>query len=410
MSAQQHEVAVVGAGPAGLCVAAELRRLGVDVAVYERRQGAAPGSRAIGVHPPTLAALEASGATERMLTEAARIPRGLARTREGRVLGEVRFDSKRRRFPFVAAVPQAVTEAALAFGAPAPIRDAEVQQLAPDGPGAILLVRVGGAEVEVRARAVVLAAGAGSRSRLLPAARPRGRAYSDSYLMTDLRHAPGQPGDLAIITLDGAGVVESFPLSNGGRRLVAWDGPLSSPGSGSGWQSGSGSRDATDPERDAAARAERLRLAVAERSGEQDLAANIETATGFAIRCVLLPRMRSGALFVIGDAAHEVSPIGGQGMNLGLLDAVTLAPALASWLRRGAGESQSEGTLDHWERRRLASARTAARLAGLNTSIGRARHPRGHRALTATIGATARGPIAQLAAHAYTMGFDRDAA
>lgn len=408
MSAPQHEVAVVGAGPAGLCVAAELRRLGIDVAIYERRPSAEPGSRAIGVHPPALAALEASGATERMLAEAARIPRGIARTREGRVLGEVRFDSGRRRFPFVAAVPQATTEAALAFGAPTPIRDAEVRRLAPHGTGAMLLVRVGGAETEVRARAVVMAAGAGARSLLLPVARLRGREYGDRYLMTDLRHAPGQPEDLAIITLDAAGVVESFPLGDGGRRLVAWDGPLDGPGPGG--HRGSGSRAALDPDLDAAARAERLRLAVTERSGERELAERIEAASGFGIRRALLPRMRSGALFVIGDAAHEVSPIGGQGMNLGLLDAVTLAPALASWLRRGAGDAEAERALERWERRRLASARTAAWLAGLNTSLGRARSPRSHRVLAAGIGAVAGGPVTRIAARAYTMGFDRHAA
>uniref|UniRef100_UPI0020297194 FAD-dependent oxidoreductase n=1 Tax=Caballeronia sp. INML5 TaxID=2921750 RepID=UPI0020297194 len=81
----------------------------IDVAVLERRADSAPGTRAIGVHPPTLLALEASGAAEQILARAARIPRGIARTRD-RQLGEVRFDRTGARFPFVAAVPQAVTE------------------------------------------------------------------------------------------------------------------------------------------------------------------------------------------------------------------------------------------------------------------------------------------------------------
>ena len=57
-------------------------------------------------------------------------------------------------------------------------------------------------------------------------------------------------------------------------------------------------------------------------------------------------------MLAIGDAAHEVSPIGGQGMNLGLIDAVTLAPLLARWIRNGDGPPE----LAAWERARLRAA------------------------------------------------------
>ena len=49
-------------------------------------------------------------------------------------------------------------------------------------------------------------------------------------------------------------------------------------------------------------------------------------------------RMVHGRTVLIGDAAHEISPIGGQGMNLGWLDAAELAPLVLSRLaRRGRG-------------------------------------------------------------------------
>ena len=118
------------------------------------------------------------------------------------------------------------------------------------------------------------------------------------------------------------------------------------------------------------------------------------------------PSLRRGGLFAIGDTAHEVSPIGGQGMNLGLLDAATLAPLLARWVRVG---EPPDHDLARWEAHRLASARTAAAIATLNTTLGR---PLGRaaQALRRTgLRLALLPPGARLLAHAYSMGFDRDA-
>ena len=64
------------------------------------------------MHAPVLAALERSGITERLLEKALRVPRGEARSGD-HVLGVVRFDRLSTRFPFVATLPQAETEAVL---------------------------------------------------------------------------------------------------------------------------------------------------------------------------------------------------------------------------------------------------------------------------------------------------------
>ena len=146
---------------------------------------------------------------------------------------------------------------------------------------------------------------------------------------------------------------------------------------------------------------------MAARTGDERLAAMVEEATvsGFGIRRVLTQRMRVGRIVIVGDAAHEVSPIGGQGMNLGLLDAVTVAPLLMRWL---VGVEPAEA-LGRWERARLASARAAARLAGLNTALGRPRSGGAHQLVMGALRVALSVPSANLPARAYAMGFDRDA-
>lgn len=392
MSARvDHDVVVIGAGPTGLFAAAELQRRGLDVALLEARPEVVAGSRAIGVHAPTLAALEASGATERLLAHAVRIPRGLAMS-QGRVLGDIRFDRLPLRFPFVAAVPQPATEAAVAHGGPEPRRGARVTALADRGDRVDVVLGTGG-EV-LRARMVVVAGGRSGRA-LVPAAGVRERGYRDRYVMADVPGPTGEPGDLAVVVLDPAGVLESFPLPGGGRRLVAWDGV--DPGM-------TAAAAATDAP-GGASELERLRVAVAERGGGVALAAMIEGATTFGIRRALARRMRVGRVVAIGDTAHEVSPMGGQGMNLGLLDAATLAPLVAEWLRG----DEPPLALARWERDRLVSARTAGWMAGLNTALGRRRSPVAHRATVSGFRAAMATPARDLLARAYAMGFDRAA-
>ena len=47
-------------------------------------------------------------------------------------------------------------------------------------------------------------------------------------------------------------------------------------------------------------------------------------------------RFRRGRVFLLGDAAHIHSPVGGQGMNTGIGDAINLAWKLAAVVRNGA--------------------------------------------------------------------------
>jgi hypothetical protein len=64
-------------------------------------------------------------------------------------------------------------------------------------------------------------------------------------------------------------------------------------------------------------------------------------------------RFRAGRVFLLGDAAHIHSPVGGQGMNTGIGDAVNLGWKLAAVIRRGAKPE----LLDSYQPERIGFAR-----------------------------------------------------
>jgi 2-polyprenyl-6-methoxyphenol hydroxylase-like FAD-dependent oxidoreductase len=387
------DVVVVGAGPVGALLAAELQRHGVEVRVLERRPTSGHGSRAIGVHAPVLAALERSGITERLLEKALRVPRGVARSGD-HVLGIVRFDRLSTRFPFVATLPQAETEAVLAAVSPAPERGLEVTRVRPRAGEVELEVtrHAGpddGAVEQLTAPIVVLAGGWTARSLVYRDGRVPTTTYHDRYLMSDIAVPERPDADTAVVNLAPSGVLESFPLPGSLRRVVAWDAAATMLTD----------EAAVDL---AAVRVQRLQAALRAR-GEASVADAVETATAFGIRRVCAPQLRRGRLFVIGDAAHEVSPIGGQGMNLGLLDAIGLAPLLARWVRE---RTAPDADLAAWERRRVRSAVRAGQLAAVNTVLGRPRRGAADVARRTLVRGMLTPPLGRGFAWAYAMGFD----
>jgi 2-polyprenyl-6-methoxyphenol hydroxylase-like FAD-dependent oxidoreductase len=67
---------------------------------------------------------------------------------------------------------------------------------------------------------------------------------------------------------------------------------------------------------------------------------------------------------LLGDAAHEISPIGGQGMNLGWVNAGRLATALRAALVEG------EADLGGYARGALRAARAAQRRSAFYMTMG----------------------------------------
>ena len=103
------QVLVVGAGPTGLVLAAELLARGISVRIIDKGDGMALQSRAIGIHARTLEALDMMGLAERFI-EHGQVVRHLNFYSEGRRLARLEFARCGSRFGFLLDLPQDRTE------------------------------------------------------------------------------------------------------------------------------------------------------------------------------------------------------------------------------------------------------------------------------------------------------------
>lgn len=333
------DVLVVGAGPTGLALAAELAACGVVPRLVDRGTGPVAESRALAIQPRTLEVLERFGVSERLVREgtAAREIRLYTRGRvRSAPLGDLGL--RDTAYPYLLLLAQAETERALADHlATAGVRverGVEVVRVRPAPGGAAVTLRHGdGRYEEVTARFVVGCDGARSTVRREAGVPFSGGAYPRTLLLADLEADGLDPG--------GVGVVHAFLAADGLMALL----PLARPAS---WR-----MVATRPPHAPSAPTTPATLA--------DLQAVADHYTGGRVRLHdpvwmtslrlhhrLADGYRRGPVLLAGDAAHIHSPAGAQGMNTGVQDAVNLGWKLALTVR---GLAPPE-LLDTYERER----------------------------------------------------------
>lgn len=368
-------ITVVGAGPVGLFLACLLARNGHEVTVVERRREPQVGSRSIGIHPPALEALDRVDAAGPLIRYGVPITRARLYL-DRKELGALSLASCPPPYRFVLSSHQGVTEAVLEERleglAPGAIRRGmELEALHRHGSG-VLLELAG--ERTLEADFVVGCDGRSSSVRQALGVDVEVRPHSDHYLMADLPDDSDLGTDAAIY-LTGSGVVESFPLPHGRRRWVARTDARGETATVARLGAIVFERTGVSLPREPEPRVPELQQSGPQGPGPrapgprapeprapepQELA---PTVSAFSAETRLATRLAGRHWALAGDAAHVISPIGGQGMNLGWLGALTLASEL------GGGS----GAWRPWRYQRLQRGRACAatRRAVLNTALGR---------------------------------------
>ena len=217
--ARPGKVIVVGAGPTGLLLAAELALAGVPCLILERRSGLRADSRAICLHARTMEVLDLRGQAARFAEAGLAVPTfplGL----KGAAISFGRLDSD---FPYLLDMPQSQIEALLAAratGLGAEIRwSAQVTGIEQDADEVRVLLADGSVE---RAAYVVGCDGIRSFTRQAAGLPFPGVPNPGSVLLADL-FLDGLPMTDAYGDLSDQGMLLVFPFRDGSCRVVLYD-------------------------------------------------------------------------------------------------------------------------------------------------------------------------------------------
>jgi 2-polyprenyl-6-methoxyphenol hydroxylase-like FAD-dependent oxidoreductase len=313
------DVIVVGSGPVGLWLAGELHLGGVTALILEQAPESRTTSSGTVLHARTLEVLDMRGMAESQLAEGRQVPR----SHYALLPVPLPLTGLPSRFPYFLSIPQVRTEAlfeerARALGVEIR-RGHRVTDVGQDSDGAeVTVVGPEGTYTE-RAAYVVGCDGGGSAVRKAAGIAFEGTPSTRSYHGGDVELSePPEGGFFTTHGPQGSLLVSGM----GGTRF-----------------------------RIAAADKDRVDVPLEEETTFDELrqSARLIAGTDFGAHspvwlyrhgnaALLAGAYRSGRIFVAGDAAHIHAPQGGQGLNLGVQDAMNLGWKLSAEVRGSAPE------------------------------------------------------------------------
>jgi 2-polyprenyl-6-methoxyphenol hydroxylase-like FAD-dependent oxidoreductase len=345
-TAADTDVLIVGAGPVGLFLANECARRGLRSRIVEEHSTQSEYSKALAIFPRTLEIFDMAGVVDPFLKAANRVT-SVAVITHGRSLAHMRFEPKETPYPFVAMVPQNVTEKLFAEelqrrGRSVEYETAFVSADQQDGYVNVTLDRKGEPQ-SVKASVVVGCDGAHSKVRKVMNLPLEGGEYDSPFMLADVETNESLPADELQLCPSEQGPLAIFPMNAIRRRVVA----------------------TVDKPEGEAPSLELVRAILAQRAPSGVEARSLHWSSYFRIHHRHAAKLRLNRLFIAGDAAHIHSPFGGQGMNTGLHDIWNLVWKLDLFLN-GHG---NEELLDSYSTERLPVIKNVIETTDLMTRV-----------------------------------------
>jgi 2-polyprenyl-6-methoxyphenol hydroxylase-like FAD-dependent oxidoreductase len=333
------DVLIVGAGPTGLALALFLTRMGVRVRIIDKT--AAPGttSRATVLHARTLEFYRQVGLADHCVDGGAKFA-GINLWVDGRHAARAPFDNLGEpltHFSFVLIYPQDKQEqmlvAELERLSVNVERQTELVSFEQLGTGVRAQIKTADGTAETCSATYIAGCdGAHSKVREQLGTGLPGGDYNDLFYVADIVGAGAALNGEVNVALDDADFLVVFPMTEPGTgRLIG------------AVRHGPGATAALQWSDVNTRVIERLKLDISKVNWFSTYRVHHRVAAAF----------RDRSAFLLGDAAHLHSPVGGQGMNTGIGDAVNLAWKLAAVLHGRAHAS----ILDSYEPERIAFAR-----------------------------------------------------
>jgi 2-polyprenyl-6-methoxyphenol hydroxylase-like FAD-dependent oxidoreductase len=335
----ERDYLIVGAGPTGLALSAELRRCGFEPLTVDKIAEGANTSRAVVIHARTLEVLEPLGLVPQLLEEGLQVPIFRIRDHDTPLI-TIDFSEIPSKYVFTIMCPQNRTEAVLlarlqALGGEV-LRPREVTVRPVTEDGARVHITGEGSTQEVAARWVIGCDGMHSQVREAAGIVFLGAEYELSFALADVRMDWPLPREEVTLFYSPEGFMVVAPLPDNRYRIVAMADNV--------------------PREPSAAYIQELLDARGPRENPGRIRQSVWSSR-FRVHHRVAASPRKGRVLLCGDAAHVHSPAGGQGMNTGIQDAVALAGVLADVLR-----GDDDARLDEWAAERHHIAEEVVRL------------------------------------------------